>query len=253
MSKEVSPLKTKSKLKKGMKPFLCALLFIGALVCLTMGKTQAYIMPAEQLADLMIKNFSGFKTIVVTQATHFVTPEDLETQMILEEKIWLKSDGFHHSELINLPEDWEAMATGLTSGRPSTDMAFRRLFMANDKRTIMALFSEMGINLDAIAFTRFDGVIVYRLGDKDAEAPKLLIEKENFRPLLLSYRLLKEPGLKSVTVRFDDYREVAGGWYPYKIEIFTGENLEECYFAMDLQVNTPIDSSIFRRHEKQNH
>lgn len=252
LSKKDNTLETSSKLQKRIKQHLCTFILIVAFICLVKGKSQAYVMQAEQLTDLMTRNFSEFKTLIITQSTHLVTPEDLEVQMILEEKIWLRSPGFHHSEFVNIPDHWGVMVNELTAGRPSADMAFRRLFTASDKNTIMALLSDMGVNLNSVAFTRVDGVIAYRVGDKNGGAPKILIEKDRFLPLLLNYRLWKESGLKSVTVRFDDYREVAGGWYPYEIHIFTGDNLEERYFAIDLQVNTPIDSSFFERHGEQN-
>ena len=146
--------------------------------------------------------------------------------------------------------DWDSVANDSWLKRPGTDMAFRQIFMAGDKNTIMALLSEMGINLNSVAFTRFDGVIAYRLGDEDARKPKLLIEKEKFLPLLLNYRLWGDSGEKTVTVRFDDYRKVAEGWYPYEIAIFAGEDLDERYFVTDLQANIPVDSSLFERREE---
>jgi len=242
-------LKTDSKIRKDLK-HIVSFLFIAMLIFLMTGKAHAYVMPAEQVVDLMTRNYSKIKTMVITQSTHLITPEDLEVQMILEEKIWLKSPGFHHSEIMEQSEDWDFIANELMAKRPSPDMAFRQIFMAGDKNTVMALLSEMGINLNSVAFTRFDGVIAYRLGDEDARKPKLLIEKERFLPLLLNYRLWGDSGEKTVTVRFDDYRKVAEGWYPYEIAIFAGEDLEERYFITDLQANIPVDSSFFERRKK---
>jgi hypothetical protein len=242
-------LKTESKPKKELK-HIVFFLFIAILICLMMGKTQAYLMPAEQLVDLMTRNSSKFKTLVITQSTHLITPEDLQVQMVLEEKIWLKPPGFHHSEMMDQSDGWDPGVHRLMARRPSTDMTFRQIFMAGDKNTIMALLSEMGINLNSVAFTRLDGLIAYRLGDEDARKPKLLIEKKRFLPLLLNYRLWGDSGEKTVTVRFDDYREVAEGWYPYEISLFAGEDLEERYFVTDLQANIPVDSSFFERREE---
>ncbi len=242
-------MKTDSKIRKDLK-HIVSFLFIAMLIFLMTGKAHAYVMPAEQVVDLMTRNYSKIKTMVITQSTHLITPEDLEVQMILEEKIWLKSPGFHHSEIMEQSEDWDFIANELMAKRPSPDMAFRQIFMAGDKNTVMALLSEMGINLNSVAFTRFDGVIAYRLGDEDARKPKLLIEKERFLPLLLNYRLWGDSGEKTVTVRFDDYRKVAEGWYPYEIAIFAGEDLEERYFITDLQANIPVDSSFFERRKK---
>ena len=242
-------MKTESKLRKEIK-HIVSFLLIAMLICLMTGKTRAYVMPAEQVVDLMTRNFSKFKTLVITQSTHLITPEDLEVQMVLEEKIWLKSPGFHNSEIMEQSDGWEPVANDVMAKRPGTDMAFRDIFMAGDKNTVMALLSEMGINLNSVAFTRLDGVIAYQLGDKDARKPKLLIEKKRFLPLLLNYRLWGDSGEKTVTVRFDDYRKVAEGWYPYEIAIFAGEDLEERYFVTDLKANIPVDSSFFERREE---
>ena len=121
--------------------------------------------------------------------------------------------------------------------------------MANDCETIMALLSEMGINLETVAFTRLDGVIAYRVGDKNSENPKLLIEKERFLPLFLSYRLLDDSGEKRLTIRFDDYRKAVKGWYPYKIVCFIGEKIKESYFVNDLKSNLPIIFPVSGTHK----
>ena len=242
-------MKTESKHKKYLKHII-SFLFIAMIICLMTGETRAYVMPAEQLVDLMTSKYSKFRTLIITHSTHLITPEDLEVQMILEEKIWLKSPGLHHSEIMEQSDGWDSVTNELMAKRPDTDMAFLQIFMAGDKNTNMALLSEMGINLNSVAFTRLDGVIAYRLGDEDARKPKLLIEKERFLPLLLNYSLWRDSGVQTVTVRFDDYRKVADGWYPYEIAIFAGEDLEERYFVTDLQANIPVDSSFFERHKE---
>ena len=219
------------------------------LICAMTGKTRAYVMPAEQLVDLMIRNFPKFETLVITQSTHLITPEDLEVQLVLEEKIWLKSPGFYHSEMMDQAGDWDTGTNRFRVERPGTDMTFRQIFMTGDKNTTMALLSEMGIDLSAVAFTRFDDVIAYRLGEEDAGKPKLLIEKERFLPLLLNYRVWGDSGEKTVTVRFDDYRKGVEGWYPYEIAVFSGEALEERYFVIDLKANIPVDPSFFEHNE----
>ena len=238
------------KLKKRTRLHLGTFIFAPILVCLMPMKSKAYIMPAEQLIDLMARNFSQFTTLIITQSTHIITPEDLVVQVVMEEKIWLKSPFFHYSELVDLPDGWSSNPYVLTAARPSTDYIFRRLFMKSDKHTIMTLLSEMGIDIGLVAITRYNGTIAYRLGDKDPKGPKLLVEKERFLPLHLSYSLWRDSGQKTVTVLFNDYRKVGEGWYPYETAIFTEEELEERYFVIDLRVNTPIESSFFDQPEE---
>lgn len=205
---------------------------------------HAYVMPSDQLFGLMAPNFSKFETLVITQFTQLVNAKDQEVKMLLEEKIWLKSPGLFHAQLLGQPEGLCMMADNITPGSLTSDMAFRQLLMTNSAETITSILSEMGINLGSVAFTRLDGIVAYRVGDVGPEAPRLLIEKERFLPLLLSYRLLGDSGHKMITVRFDDYRQLDAGWYPYEIIYSTGEESIERYYIFDLQVNVPIQSSL---------
>ncbi|MDY6972651.1 MAG: hypothetical protein SV775_10030 [Thermodesulfobacteriota bacterium] len=218
-----------------------ALTLLGAvLVWMMPGKVSAYVMPADQLVGLMAANFSALKTLIITQTTYVVDPQSQEERTVLEERLWLKSPGFFRSEFTGRLED-QGMVWGKTqAGRSGNDMVFRRLLMANNEKAILALLSEMGIDLESVAFTRFHGSIAYRLGDKGPESPKLLIEKESHLPLLLSYRIPGDPGQGMTSVQFDDYRQLAKGWYPYRISLSVGKDIMERYSILDLQANIPI-------------
>ncbi|MFH1242209.1 MAG: hypothetical protein V1689_07580 [Pseudomonadota bacterium] len=221
---------------------LMALLALG-----TPGKGRAYIMTADQLIGLMTGNFSKFKTLVITQSTQVIDTKDQEIGMALEEKVWLRSPDYYRLELLGVPglirpSGTEKPVLGeVVAGRESSEMAFRRLLIKNDSQSIKALLSRMGVNLDSVAFTRLDGVIAYRVGDGAVESPKLLIEKDRFLPLLLNYRSPERSGGKMVKVRYDDYRKVEGGWYPFKITCSIGEETLEHYFVLDLQINVPVN------------
>ena len=45
------------------------------------------------------------------------------------------------------------------------------------------------------------------------------------------------------TVRFDDYRKLAGGWYSYEIVCRWGEKIIERYRILSVEVNVPIKFS----------
>ena len=247
--KQGIPLKIGQRIKRAFKMYHMFVLLVGGLVFFMPFNCHAYIMPAEQLIGLMAANFSEFKTLVIKQSTHLINLRDEGEKIVLEEKIWLNYSGFYRSELMGKSEDQEKTVNEIAADRANTDMTFRRILMANDCETIITLLSEMGINLETVAFTRLDGVIAYRVGDKNPESPKLLIEKERFLPLFLSYRLLDDSGEKRLTVRFDDYRKTAKGWYPYKIVCFIGEKIEESYFVNDLKANLPIVFPVSGTHK----
>ena len=124
-------------------------------------------------------------------------------------------------------------------------MAYRQLLIANQTQRIGQILSGMGINLELVGFTRIDGVIAYRIGDKAPESPKILIEKERFLPLLIIYRSIENLTHNVIRVRFNDYRKLQEGWYPFEITYSLGQKFRETYSIQSLQANEPIDIQIF--------
>jgi hypothetical protein len=208
-------------------------------------KAQAYIMPAEQIVFLMAANFSKFKTLVITQSRHQINPQDQETGVILKEKLWLKSPRLYRSELISQPEQYGITQGDVEVREPDADMFFRRLLMAKNSKAIMEFLSEIGVEYKYVAFTRFDGIVAYRLGDKNPDSPKLVIEKDTFLPLFLCYWSQADLGQEKVTVQFADYRKLTEGcWYPHEIIYSAGEKIVERYVILDFQVNVPIERPL---------
>lgn len=238
-------METAVRVRTGLRKCFVAFLVIAAMAWVLPEKGRSYVMPAEQVIGFMAVNFSKIKTLVITQSTHVVSQNDEGTETVLEERVWLKAPGFLQSEVEDQPEAEGMTGSEKTAGRLSPDMAFRRLFMGNSGESLMMLLSAMGINLESVGFTRLDGVIAYQIGDRYTGSPKLLIEKERFLPLLISYRMPGDLAQKIVTVRFEDYRKLAKGWYPYQITYSVGKDILERYSVIDLQVNVPIEPSIF--------
>jgi hypothetical protein len=219
---------------------LLSLLVITGIMLTLLGKGAAYLMPAEQIIDLMTANFSDFKTLAITQSVFRLSSDAKETGMGPEQRLWLQApDSFHLKGAAKLTaED--------TVGDITRDMTYYRLLMENDKDTILMLLRGMGINLALVGFTRFEGIIVYRLGDKGTQEPKLLIEKERFLPIYFSYRVPGRWGTELAEVKFQNYRKVADGWYPYKIDYVAGERLGHRYVIQDLKVNDKVPLPLTR-------
>ncbi len=207
------------------------------------GICPAYVMPAEQLLHLMGANFSRFKTLVITQSTQMKYLQGQEIEVILNEKIWLKAPGRYCSESIGMPPDQDAERGMITGREPGGDMSFRRLLIADDLEARMSLLSDMGVDIDSVALTRFEGITAYRLGEKYPESPKLVIDKDTFLPLLFCYRSNNDSAQRIVTVRFGDYQKLGRGWYPFEI-VYSRGGVKEHYFVLDLQINTPIDHPL---------
>lgn len=211
-------------------------LFLGLFLILSPAAAErcsGYIMPAEQLIEFMTKNFSGFQTLAVIQSTLRIQEEK---EVVFTEQVITRSPDLFHLKMLDQRAE--------RSDPP--DMAYRQLLMASTGERIERLLSAMGIRLDTVSLTRLEGVIVYRIGDKQPDSPKLLIEKERFLPILLLYR---PPGAltgDNLTVRFQDYRKQDKGWFPFEITCTTGDGLKERYTVLTLQAGQPVDSAILK-------
>ncbi len=240
------------------------ILIITSLLLVMPGSSSGYLMPVDQIIDKMRARFSSFKTLIIDQSTHVLDPQDRETTMVFQEKTWLKSPGYCRSEITGRPESPDIagapappppgepaqregqVAYEVAEGQLNSDTAFRWLLMANNRDTIMTFLAQMGVNLESVGFTRLDGIIAYRVGDKGPESPKLLIHKESFLPLLLSYVPIRSSSQDLAIVRFDNYKQVDSGWYPYEIDYSVEKKRVEHYFVLNIRVNPPIEASFFK-------
>ena len=226
------------------------LLFFLSLGLFASGNGQAYIMPVEQLMGLMANNFSKNDTLIITKSTSLLNAEDGAEALVVEEKIWAKSPNLIRSSITGVPGLDDVSANGVKVHLPVIDTAFYRLLMANDRTDIMALLSEMGVNLEVVSFTRLGRIIAYRVGDRYVASPVLLVDKERFLPIFLKYRYWRDSQWKTMTVRFDDYQKREKRWFPGKINLFLGEEFDLNSFITGVQVNMPIENSIFEQGEK---
>ena len=109
----------------------------------------------------------------------------------------------------------------------------------------MQLFQKMGIDLEQVAYTRVDGVVACIIGSAEAGTPKLIIEKERFLPLQLTYRAIGDHAGALIDVRFKDYREIDHGWYPFEITYASDRWPNETYTLLTILPNGPFDPSVF--------
>lgn len=199
------------------------------------NKSYGYIMPAEQLIEFMTKNFRKFQTVEILHSTFWNRKVDGSEGKDVLEHLKLKSPDLLYYQTIEGDREYE-------SGH---DRTYLQLLISNKKERIESLLSRMGINLHSVAFTRFDGSIAYRIGNKSPESPQILIEKDRFIPLYLTYMPPGSQYKEAIHITFEDYRELDQGWYPFRIT-YSSDLFEEIYSVDSIQVNINMDSTIFK-------
>ena len=215
-------------------------LWLGVILCIFSSGAEAYVMPPEQLIDYMQDKLGVFKTLIIAQKTVAIDPRDGMEANAFEEKIWIKTPGYFKAKVIS-GQDIRAMAD------ESFPSSFRQILMANTRQYVLMLLAKFGIDLESSGYTRLDGVIAYFIGARERGRPRLLLNKETFFPMLLEYEAYDDSGARKISIRFQDYREIAGGWYPFKISYLEDEKVDEQYLVLDLQANMPLSPSLFRQ------
>jgi hypothetical protein len=241
----VKPLKTGKRLrgfcKWGATAFTVLAAFWGA-----QGVPEgadAYVMPSEQLLGFVANNFKGFKTVAILQSTRLMNSQGNEPAIAFEEKIWVKPPRFYRSQIVTEVEEDGMSLDEIQASRFDIDPGYRQLLAANSLQDLSGRLAAWGIDQSLVSLTRLDGTVAYAIGDyREGSMPALLIEKERFLPILLRYRVPGRPGTEPVTIRFQDFRRVQEGWYPFRIDCFLGQELMERYLLLEAKFNSPFPS-----------
>ena len=215
--------------------YVTGLCLLTSFLFISSDRCMGYVLPPGQIISFMVKNFSEFRTLVIIQTTWQKDERKEDEWESYQEKVWMESSGLFHSQLLN-PTKQKLM---------EPDTSFRSLFMADSDEWVKRLLTRMGINLNAVGLTRVEETVAYRIGDKDPDAPKIVIEKERFIPLFITYSFPGYNGKATITVLFGDYRKIDEGWYPFEINYFDPRGFRENCLIDTLQANVPIDPAIF--------
>jgi len=225
----------KKMVPSGASQFAVALC-IASLFAVLCAKGHAYLLPSDQIIEFMAKNFSRLQTLVVDQSTSCEDLEDENSAVVFKETISIKSPDLYSRKVLDQRME----------GRSILDQRYRQLLIKNEPERLLELLSAMGVDLKKVSFTRIDGVIAYCIGDRDAASPKILVQKENFLPLLLSYKVRGQSSEERIRVRFKDYREIGSGWYPFEIVSSSRGRIVEKYRVRSIRVNEPLEPSTFK-------
>ena len=206
-----------------------------------------YILPPNQIIEFMTRKFAPIKTLKIVQLTK-VKDLDQQEEKVFGEVIYLRSPAFYRSEVAGQPSKRLIIHKGtktlrivdreITSEGESQDPLYRFLLLAQDPERLLKRLKAVGMNVDKAFLTRFEDRIAYLIGDREEGAPKLLVDKDLFLPLLLRYG--------NVLFHFSDYRKLNGQtWYPHKIVYSSYGAITEEYDAKDVIVNPSVDLSLF--------
>lgn len=225
--------------------FLIVLSLIAIVISPSIG--QSYILPSVQIIEIMTNKFATIRTLHIIQLTKLKGLSQ-ETEKIFGESIYLMSPDLYRSEIAGEPgkrlmvhngsKTLRIINGGIAYDRESQDFLYRFLLLAQNPKRLLEILKDLGINLEKVSLTRFNGRIAYLIGEREEGSPSFLVDKDLFLPLLLKY--------DDFIFHFSDYKEILEEtWYPYQIVFSSKGTITEEYMIKDITVNPPIEASLF--------
>lgn len=205
-----------------------------ALVLVPAGPDRAagYVIPPEQLLGFMAENVAGFDTLGLRWEHRPGAEEAPEPPAVVS--LWYRSPG-----------DVRVGAPGARPGsRPGApEPGFLELFCGSRDR-IERFLARRGLDLRTSAYTRLDGTVAYRIGREGPAAPRLLLEKSRFVPLLFQYEPDDAAVGETTEILFRDYRRLGEGWFPHEILYRAGSGVTGSYKVRELRQDGPPPSGL---------
>ena len=192
------------------------------------GESAGYVMPPEQVLEYMAKHVLGFESLGMVLESPREQDEN-EGEGPVQKKVWFRPPDTVH---VHPGDDGEGGVF------PWLESGVLALF-CGDSREAERLLARLSVGLHYSAYDRLEGIVVYRIGLPPGDGPLLLVEKKRFIPLLLVF---EPPGARveeRARVRFNDYRKIGDGWFPYEIVCHTASGVSRAYTVRDVSVNTP--------------
>jgi outer membrane lipoprotein-sorting protein len=216
-------------------------------IVITPSSGLPYVLPPAQIIEFMTGRFVNITTLHIIQHTA-VKDLSQEKETVFGEIVYLKSPYFYRSDMVGQPGKRLVIHNStrtlrITNGAiaydgESLDLLYRFLLLAQKPKRLLEGLQLIGIDVERVSLTRFEGRIAYLIGEKGGGGPRLLVDKDLFFPLLLEYG--------NARYHFSDYRQIMQQtWYPHKIVYLSkGATVEE-YSIKEITVNPPVDASLF--------
>jgi len=237
------------------------ILFIFSLavpVILWSTPSGAYVLPGLQLLELMTQELGKADTLAVSQRLVLMGDRDSASggtfrQMLSYRyprslRIESHSEKIHRifltvdSETITISDNQRISAHEDIMNRYS-DLLFYRSREVLAERLRLA-----GLDVMVSSLGRFEGKPCYVLGAQypDLSSPQIWIEKDTFLPLRwIIPDSSSSSEAKLIEFRYLEWQKKEKTWYPLHIQIMEGKIPARQVYIEGLQVNPPLDNSLF--------
>jgi outer membrane lipoprotein-sorting protein len=237
----------------------CVIFVLSGLVLLTLAAAgRAYILPAEQILEFMIKHLGPLATLQISQKTVIYDPSVEEGAREFDATLYYQyPDRFRYE--VTTPEGQEIRVVGpdgavavqkgkIVSQRETRLDHFKDPLLCRNAELLHWKLSQGEVDLSVVSLGRYRNKISYVIGARypDESLPQIWIEKDTFRPIRYILTRGDLVDSDSEEVEYADYTSLGKNkWYPARILFYKNSRLTKMYVLEDFKVNPELSDKLF--------
>ncbi len=134
----------------------------------------------------------------------------------------------------------------ITSETGSLFDNYKDLLLLRSRHLLEQRLSQMGIDIGISSFGRFNDSLTLVIGAQypDESVSQVWVDKETFRPLRWIIKT-DEPLIREFEIRYLQWQETDGGWYPWKVEFYENQMLVRQIAVDRVSPEKTIDRALF--------
>jgi len=211
-----------------------------ALICLTVflpvASAGAYVLKSGHILQLMAGSSGKTKYLRINQ--HIVVFDHLADngKIILPETVYYSFPAKFRSDIISesiqrihIVSNQAALTVTdrqITSETGSLFDSYKDLLLFRSRYLLEHRLNDMGIDTGISSFGRFNDTLALVIGAQypDESVSQVWVDKETFRPLRWIIKT-EEPLIREFEIRYLQWQETGGGWYPWRVEFYENQML----------------------------
>lgn len=206
------------------------------LAILPVSSVGAYVLKSGHILQLMAGSSGKAKYLRINQ--HIIVFDYLADngKIIFPETVYYSFPAKFRSDIISesiqrihIVSNQAALTVTdghITSEAGSLFDSYKDLLLLRSRYLLERRLKDMGIDTGISSFGRFNDTLALVIGAQypDESVSQVWVDKETFRPLRWIIKT-DEPLIREFEIRYLQWQETGGGWYPWRVEFYENQML----------------------------
>jgi len=222
--------------------------------------SHAYVLKGPHILDIMIKRFGRAESLLVTQrlVLHHQDGTSAKTVDQVNETLRcifpatyrsdIVSDDFQKIHVLAEDKSLTVIDEKVVDGYENRYDRYKDLLLFRSRLLLQNKLPLLGVNVAISSIGRFQDKPAYVIGARypDETVPQIWVNKDTFRPFRwIIADKTKDGTTDRLEVRYLEWRETDGTWYPMRIEFFRNHTLFRQILVQNIQVNPSLSRKLF--------